>query len=128
MDNQVLTVSQMRELIKMGVDTSKASMCWNYNDENSYWALVVNYTHSPYIEGEIVPTFTLQDILTILKKQTYTKDGAIVIMEAYGSNWLCGFNFQTAYDGDYTTEEQFGNSPLEAAFNMLKWCKQNNYI
>ena len=28
MTNQVLSVSQMEELVNLGIDTSKASMCW----------------------------------------------------------------------------------------------------
>ena len=32
------------------------------------------------------------------------------------------------YETDYTKESFTCKSLLEASFNMLKWCKQNNYI
>ena len=71
MSKQCLDIEQMRHLHELGINSSKASMCWakfdgeqGYNillpkDEELFEALVViNY----------IPTFTLQDILDILPK------------------------------------------------------------
>lgn len=115
MKDQVLSIEQMQELIDMGIDVSNASMCWNYNDEKSYWALVINYTHSPYIEGEIVPTFILQDILEILPKPCYI-------------NCIDKDFYQCEVTTNYGSSSSNGETPLIAAFNMLKWCKLNNKL
>lgn len=129
MKDQVLSIEQMQELINMGIDVSNASMCWNYNDEHSYWASVINYTHSPYIKGEIVPTFTLQDILGILPsiKGYLPWD----LHRCAGTNpcYMCVYE---PCDLKHTSSKDWikfiSKTPLEAAFNMLKWCKLNNKL
>ena len=47
MDNQVLSIEQMKSLIELGIDTSRASMCWIKNTdgdetENKYMLSVHN--------------------------------------------------------------------------------------
>lgn len=126
MDKQVLSAAQMQELIDMGIDVSKATMCWNYNDENSYWALVVNFTHSPYLEGEIIPTFTLQDILEMLPKIIDKIYFLKMFINCHGKMTL-KYDKHPQLDKCCFGEEDCGNL-LNAAFNMLKWCKQNKYI
>lgn len=118
MNNQVLSIEHTQELIELGIDTSNASMCWakcariNSNKEwESYWHLQLNEES----HGTTVPTFTLQDILEILPKPCYL-------------NCIDNDFYQceiTTENGSATTN---GTSPLNAAFNMLKWCKQNNCI
>lgn len=121
MKEQVLSIEQMQELIALGIDASKAVFAWNkypYTEE---------YIIGPIINKDSIPTFTLQDILEIVRKQTFT-EGGLTLTEGYENKWICCFTYQTHYDGDYTDYEQFGDTSIEAAFNMLKWCKQNNYI
>lgn len=120
MEKQVLSVEQMQELIDMGIDMSKASMCWNYNDENSYQALVINYTHSPYIENEIIPTFTLNDILNMLPKYI---DYQIFEVTVYSGEFNV-LNF--GYHNLKFCQDM--NSTLNSAFKLLKWVKENGYI
>lgn len=135
MKNQVLSINQMQELINLGIDTSKASMCWSkfkYDSNFTIQAMSKNmfeeeirnldliYTPYDYI---IIPTFTLQDILEILPK----------IKHYYYPNLrqVNNISWQIIYKsklGELEWIAKYGKTSIEAAFNMLKWCKQNNYI
>ena len=64
MKDQVLSVSQCRELISLGLNMENASMCWII-EENGEHQLTFN---RPICDKELLPTFTLQDILEMLPK------------------------------------------------------------
>ena len=138
MNEQVLTIEQMQELIALGVDTSKASMCWfpmmeldenmkpvvkshfigvNTIDFDSYWNT---------IEGKnTIKTFTLQDILEMLPREVKEHH---FILEDNCDEWDM-YYFLSVPDKQISTIGNItGKTLLEAAFTMLKWCKQNNYI
>lgn len=126
--NQVLSIPQMQELIDLGIDTSKASMMWFDAGESG---LVIGWKNCSFepSEGDI-PTFTLQDILEMLPKtiEAY-KDGSKLplIITITGSG-----KYAIVYDNPFCKNGKVGltisESLLEAAFNMLKWCKKNGYI
>lgn len=138
MENQVLTIEQMQELIAMGVDTSKASMIWEYkgsNETKNFYNLDILDYDNDFITKEDIPTFTFQDCLELLPsvinidKDIYGDDSALLEMDKQ-----CG-RFSLMYR--YWAEENslpeeliaFNNkSYIIAAFKMLKWCKENGYI
>lgn len=123
----------MQELIDMGIDVSKASMCWIINNSKlSDW----EYALEPNEDIEfwtgiglsVIPVFTLQDILEMLPDSILGSTKQIKTVE---------FKLSTRGNKVYYMQDNFNqqwlkctneNTLLEAAFNMLKWCKQNNYI
>lgn len=142
----------MRELIELGIDTSKASMCWILtrsgvqflipNEENSTLGVTLE---NDFLIDQYIPTFTLQDIIEILPKEiTYhTKtewNGDIhyflhlgATMNEYDWKSHQDHQYHICYYNQYYEDIEYlcdikTHSLLEAAFNMLKWCKQNNYI
>lgn len=112
MNKQVLSAEQMQELIELGIDVSKASMYWVesfYFDEKNNNKRIIMQSVSLIPTTDAIPTFTLQDILEMLPDYYWIE------------------KFSNIYkikdvDGDTYFESK---SLLEAAFNMLKWCKQN---
>ena len=124
MKEQVLLVEQMQELIDMGIDVSKASMCWiGCSDGNDVFPYNSTFkeifdNHKDTIPQVLTPTFTLQDILSKLPRAWE--------IGAYNANR----NTITVFLDDETRHchQEVADSLLKAAFNMLKWCKQNNYI
>lgn len=122
MNNQVLSIKQMQELEELGIDTSKASMCWYGTDEVEFVCFGTDMDKD--CGDEICPTFTLQDILEILPSEwTFVKD----YCEESDRDPQTYFLFiETGILHDKHGER--GYTMLECAFNMLKWCKQNNYI
>lgn len=125
MENQVLTIEQMQELVKLGIDTSKASM---YISE---YGEIVSNVKICELDINWIPTFTLQDILLMLPN-------TLEFQNVYGNThfeyiefWGDGWNQMAVVDPLHPSSPRITTSnisPLRAAFDMLKWCKQNNYI
>lgn len=129
MKNQVLSIEQMRELIDMGIDISSAScIWWNFADLGFVLMLLNDGRESITIEKmkenhgaeNIVPTFTLNDILELLPKipdynlEVHPGYNSLSYITSYGAfHCLCSFEEKTL---------------LQAAFRMLKWCCVNNYL
>lgn len=117
MKEQVLSIEQMQVLIDLGIDVSKA---------NAYYALCAGGDYKLYFRDKYIdcdnctPTFTLQDILEMLPSYQ--------IWDSKKYGYKCGINSLQCIDADGHLYTEYGTTPLEAAFNMLKWCKQNNYI
>lgn len=129
MEKQVLSIERMQHLRELGLDTSKASMCWwrrvrDFRGERveGKWALSFN---KPYIvqnfeQNEDIPTFTLQDILELLPYK---------IVASYLHIGRKSFSGNLLFYVEYSGREQFGSkSLLDAAYEMLCWCAENGYI
>lgn len=124
MKNQVLSINQMQELIELGISISKASICWigcaDGNDVYPYNSTFKDIfeNHKETMPTVLTPTFSLQDILDMLPRAWE--------IGAYNANR----NTITVFLDDEIgyCHQEVSDSLLEAAFNMLKWCKQNNYI
>lgn len=142
MKNQVLSINQMQELKELGINTSKASMCWSkfkYDSNFIIQAMSKNMfeeeirnldlIYTPY-DYTIIPTFTLQDILEILPREIKPFEDC----KSWKKVWLrllpyAGNRWCVLYENpDEVLYRSDSENPLESAFNMLKWCKQNNYI
>lgn len=135
MEKQALTKEQMYELIDMGIDTSKASAFYypNYGDyykhpiTKKYVRDIKSYNPYPsFVNGDrvlkdlnpdLLPAFTLQDILSMLPRAWE--------IGAYNANR----NTITVFLDDETghCHQEVSNCLLEAAFNMLKWCSNKEY-
>ena len=132
MKNQVLSIEQMQKLKELGVDTSKASMCYiskytscDFDDGDEIVVVCNDFNKRLY--NEFGPAFTLQDIIELLPK-------SILINSV--KHWICvGPNcllteFQIMYvDGDdsYAVMKQ-DKSLLQAAYNMLIWVIENGHL
>lgn len=71
MDKQVLSISQMEHLQELGLDSSKASMCWlTFNGQTTLSV----HDESCYESASLhpIPAFTLPDILELLPKELTT--------------------------------------------------------
>lgn len=91
-EEQVLSIEQMKHLQKLGVDTSDASMCW-VGGEDTYegqWNLCIpNHFLMPYN----IPTYTIGDLIEKLPKHFYIKEAQISMVAINGSG-----AFQVWYD------------------------------
>lgn len=120
MNNQVLSIEQCKELVSKGIDMSNASMCYFIG---AIEELLPIYGPVEYSENEYVPTFTLQDILEMLPSYKITYDKYTRDIDRYE------IRIDIPEGQHYITHiAQSSESLLEAAFKMLKWCKQYNYI
>lgn len=119
MEDQVLSIEQMKELEILGIDISKASMFWEiYKDGTK--ALFTSDLDAFSKSCLHIPTFTLQDIIDLIVSWA-EYDFCVAHNKA--------FLFDLS-DSDTTIpfHMEVGKTTIEAAFKLLKWLKQNNYI
>ena len=129
---KVLSFEQMNQLKELGVDTSKASMCYiskytscDFDDGDEI--VVVCNDFNKKLHNEFGPAFTLQDIIELLPK-------SIIINSV--KHWFCVnqncllTEFQVMYFDGY---DSYGvikqnKSLLQAAYEMLIWVAENGYL
>lgn len=129
MSKNVLSSEQMKYLQELGVDTSKASMCWVvYGQGITDDVLCIKGEESLYTDAYSynIPTFTLQDILEILPKEIECEEETIP------------YHLEIAFDGDawdvsytrnfYTLQYIFDDSFIDAAYKMLVWVIENGFL
>lgn len=121
MEKQVLSIEQMQELQALGIDISGASMCWWKGNRNIHDILAI-YNSSEDTASFIIPTFTLQDILEMLPYIFVNECACVPVI--YKN--CCVFVYEL--DHESIIHKEYAETTLEAAFKMLKWCKQNKYI
>lgn len=125
MKEQVLSIEQMKHLQELGVDTSKASCFWYFDDREDY--LFWGQCTTP--SG--VPTLTLQDMLEMMPKsiEDWFKDSGIrkqiASFEMYirDNSWhIC----YTIYDDEVYSNDD--DDLLNCTYEMLCWLAENEYI
>lgn len=126
---QVLSVEQMKHLQELGLDTSDASMHWQFlptadsiiNGADEIEKEPCLFVSQPNMEHEY-PTYTLQDILD--KLPCFIGNQVLTIQKLADS-------YSCLYIEPYTrsmikiTESK---EPIDAAYDMLCWCIENGYV
>ena len=109
-----LTPDQMHELQSLGLDCSDASMAWVvYTDEHYTILEVSKSANLDYVE-KYSPAYTLEDIICKTNADMLyrpTNDGTM--------EWRCQVYGSDGDDFNYFNG--IGNTPLDAAFVMLKY-------
>lgn len=128
MENQVLSVEQMKHLQELGVDTSKAKMSWY-----AIYETLPNWYNELNIRDDVfdknypsVPTFTLQDILEMLPENI--EGGGYVFFPTFKrtlTNWMGGYcNFTYGMEISVFLQPDL----LTCAYETLCWCAENGYL
>ena len=133
-EEQVLSIEQMKHLQELGVDTSDASMVWIKQDSTllpdnikELW-LVDTYRDSlkPLVEQEdsdFVQTYTIGDLIEKLPKNI---DGSNLLIEFCASDlgygdWDCGELY------GINAQQKFNDKSLkEALYDLLCWVAENH--
>lgn len=130
---QVLSIDQMKHLQELGLDTSDASMCWClfFGDKKEKWELeiyedVINQKRDSSF-WEIIPSFTLQDILDKLPKRIDEFELRIK-MFVFDYVGHTEYKWSIIYEStdmmsylDTLLQSSYTNL-IEAAYNMLCMC------
>lgn len=134
MKDQVLSIERMQHLKELGVDTSKASLFWvkkitNEIGEEVKGGYRLSFSDKVIVRNfemwNIIPAFTLQDILDLLPEEITVDD------ESYSLNvifpnaglWEISYSF-----GSICYEYFMDTKLIDAAYEMLCWCAENGYI
>lgn len=136
MEEQVLSIKQMRHLQELGLDTSDASMYWarvchgsRINDNTKgKWFLSLQKTFQTcgFTRYETLPTYTLQDILGKLPQYIHPfASKRIKFTWVLEKDTIAYRNIEYFYDCfKYFTDD----SLINAAYDMLCWCIENEYL
>lgn len=121
MSKQVLSIDQMKHLQELGLDTSKASMCYVVDDSKAYKPILcVSGNESEYLDAisYSVPAFTLQDIIDFFPVNI---DGYVLSIGKKGVAY-------NRYDDLETKVGKGDRELIDAAYKMLCWCIENKHI
>ena len=143
MKNQVLSIEQMQKLKELGVDTSKASMCYiskypscDFDDGDSI--VVVSKDFNKRLYNEFGPAFTLQDIVELLPKSISHKYEVLSII--HEDTYVLVWDMEGGvlkYCDDIGCEREYTNHAiihvneigvLESLYEMLIWVAENGYL
>lgn len=128
-EEQVLSIEQMKHLQELGVDTSDASMVWIKQDstllpdniKELWWVDTYYDSLKPMVEQEdsdFVQTYTIGDIVEKLPIEIGTLNRGIVIQRSYVG---------AGYIKDNLCPVSFSNSSLlESLYNLLCWVAKNH--
>lgn len=133
---QVLSIKQMKYLQDIGLDTSDASMYWvrrshgsRIDDESKgewFLSLQKEFMVCGFISYEILPTYTLQDILYKLPKEIKTSTDTYWLTVSIDTNmWYICYSMSDEFD---YYKEFSSVSLMDCAYDMLCWCVENGYI
>lgn len=128
MKEQVLSIEQMKHLQGLGLDTSNASMCLCCFRENidEEWELeiyedVINQKQDSTF-WEIIPTFTLQDIMQKLPPFIN-----ICMLHIYPAADLWYFVYMDSYTRTILSTK-YSPDIMNAAYQMLCWVIENGHL
>lgn len=110
----------MAELKSLGLDCSDASMCWCQDPNDDEYRLFI---HDEYCYEAAclhpIPAYTLEDIIHKTNADILYRPTDKGIME-----WRCQVQ-GSEYD-DFNYFNGIGNTPLDAAFVMLKYATKEH--
>ena len=118
-EEQVLSIEQMKHLQELGVDTSDASMCWVAGEDADEveWNLIIpNNFLLPYN----IPTYTIGDLIEKLPKHFYIKEAQISMVAINGSG-----AFEVWYDKVPKSNKSDGTIK-NALYKLLCWVAEKH--
>ena len=117
-EEQVLSIEQMKHLQELGVDTSDASMCWVAGEDTSTdeeeWNLIIpNNFLMPYN----IPTYTIGDLIEKLPKNIDKKTFTM----SYLSSPSVGYSLSK-----HVMIPSQQNGLVDALYSILCWVAENH--
>lgn len=112
MNNICTSIEQSQKLIELGIDIDTADMLWTYdfmvNDINGL--NVISELLKP--EENDIPAWSLTALLKLMPKSM------ILTPNPLSTNYCCR---NVEFDMEF-----YADNPVDAAFEMLVWLKENN--
>ena len=130
-EEQVLSREQMAHLRELGIDTSDASLCWDWSDEDGGWVLgfmsplLQEISNPPYSEGPF-PAYTTGDLFRKLPSSLKCDylDSWIAIHSDGSDDPLISASYEFEYNNN--KGKQVGDTIEEALYNLLCWVAINH--
>ena len=118
-EEQVLSIEQMKHLQELGVDTSDASMCWAGND------VVPNNGAAFDLGYDGIPTYTIGDLIEKLPKHIngWNDNRLVIDGDEDADYWYVVY--KNRYE-DAEIEYFDSDNLLTALYNLLCWVTENH--
>ena len=127
MNNQVTTIEQYNELIKLGfeVEESMYSMVWQHEvipwleSKDQYFLKDKNDIN---IGEEDIPAFTLTDLLKLLtpyRSKEYNNALFVPVLSISGDNWIC--SYENIHSERLINSTFCDKEPLQAVYKTFIW-------
>ena len=125
-EEQVLSIEQMKRLQELGVDTSDASMCWlDFEDkEPMEVAVFIPEVMLGYAQYKLYPTYTIGDLIEKLPKSIDLGFGEYDLEMSTKGEYV-EVQYENDYD-DYTPFFCSNLSLIESLYSILCWLAENH--
>ena len=126
-EEQVLSIEQMKHLQELGVDTSDASMCWLDFEDNEPMevAVFVPQIMLGYATCKIYPTYTIGDLIEKLPKHINGWNDNRLVIDGDEDADYWHVVYKNRYE-DAETEYFDSENLLTALYNLLCWVAENH--
>lgn len=129
-EEQVLSIEQMKHLQELGVDTSDASMAWYMSPKTNQWKIKVKDKFAHEMLRRIsperyIPTYTTGDLFRKLPSSLKCDylDSWIAIHSDGSDDPLISASYEFEYNNN--KGKQVGDTIEEALYNLLCWVAIN---
>ena len=126
-EEQVLSIEQMKHLQELGVDTSDASMCWLDFEDNEPMEVVVFIPEVVlgYTIHKFYPTYSIGDLIEKLPKHIDSWNDNRIVIEGDEDVDYWYAVYKNRYE-DAETEYFDSENLLTALYNLLCWVAENH--
>ena len=135
METRIATsIEQSQKLIELGIDIKTADMYWWYSEKSSGKRYYVGtMDDDDFNEKTDVPAWSFTALLDLLPPYLFEFERGIdlnIYPNINGKGWHCSYmpNAVENMKTDKFKQITDGDNPLDAAFEMVVWLKENNKI
>lgn len=127
MKDQVLSIDQMRHLRDLGVDTQEASIVHLFKDEEGNY---IDYDEAEALRAEIVVLDRYYDAEMGNYDHSFRMDYGVFTLriERCIDEWGVYYGTTEDSDGSKLSTPIYGDTLLEAAYEMLCYLAENNLL
>lgn len=130
MENQVTSVEQSKRMLELGVPAEKASMVWCQNVLS--FADGIDYEAANKAGAEIVPAFTVSDLLGMIPTSIVNNDGIILDLVLDHYNGTMHLSYQSRFKGEdyaaYHFRKYINFNLIDSAVECIEWLAKNNNL
>ena len=132
------SIEQSKKLLELGLDPESADMCWLTKDGKTYNYVPIAMPWKDYTaKNWYLPCWSVGALIkampTFSTPTAFSNKVSVPTLRNYGNS------FEITYEGDYqypivksgeteTVISLIGNTAIEAAYNMVVWLLENNFI
>lgn len=123
------TLRQSKKLIELGIGVNTADMCYAEDISDLPTLLAYPITDCDNLENK-TPAWSLSALLELMPRSINSKKNGQTYLSfhrGYEDNWMIEYSFDDI-DRDYLEVKFEQRRSIDAAFQMICWLVENDYI